>query len=104
MGAEVRRTKFLGPVPVWKRQFPASVDLCLTQPCFKVTVKFVAVAAIFFVSGVTIDGNELMGALSQVKRCSLNKVARRQNLIHSFPWIAPGWRAGVGAQSKERKG
>ena len=31
------------------------------------------------------------------------KVARWQNLIPSFPWIAPGWR-GVGAKSKERKG
>ena len=31
------------------------------------------------------------------------KVARWQNLIPSFPWIAPGWRA-WGAQSKERKG
>ena len=30
-------------------------------------------------------------------------VARWQNLIPSFPWIAPGWRA-RGAQSKERKG
>ena len=40
----------------------------------------------------------------------VRKVARLQNLIPSFPWIAPGWRAwghrveGVGAQSKERKG
>ena len=38
------------------------------------------------------------------------KVARWQNLIPSFPLIAPGWRAwgrrveGVGAQSKEKKG
>ena len=31
------------------------------------------------------------------------KVARWQNLIPSFPWIASGWRAGE-AQSKERKG
>ena len=31
------------------------------------------------------------------------KVARWQNLIPSFPWIAPGLE-GVGAQSKERKG
>ena len=29
-------------------------------------------------------------------------VAKCQNLIPSFPWITPGWRAG--AQSKERKG
>ena len=28
--------------------------------------------------------------------------ATLQNLIPSFPWIAPGWRVGV--QSKERKG
>ena len=34
---------------------------------FKVTVKFIAVAAIFFVSGITIDGNELRGALGQVR-------------------------------------
>ena len=33
----------------------------------------------------------------------VGKVARWQNLIPSFPWIAPGWRA-LGAQSKERKG
>ena len=33
----------------------------------------------------------------------VSKVARWQNLIPSFPWIAPGWR-GIGAQSKERKG
>ena len=34
-----------------------------------------------------------------------NRVARWQNLIPSFPWIAPGWRAwGRNAQSKERKG
>ena len=33
----------------------------------------------------------------------VNKVARLQNLIPSFPWIAPGLE-GVGAQSKERKG
>ena len=25
--------------------------------------------------------------------CQCIKVARRQNLIPSFPWIAPGWRA-----------
>ena len=31
------------------------------------------------------------------------KVARWQNLIPSFPWIAPVWRA-KGMQSKERKG
>ena len=31
------------------------------------------------------------------------KVTRWQNLIPSFPWIAPGWRA-WGAQFKERKG
>ena len=31
-------------------------------------------------------------------------VARWQNLIPSFPWIAPVWRAPLGAQSKERKG
>ena len=30
-------------------------------------------------------------------------VARWQNWIPSFSWIAPGWR-GMGAQSKERKG
>ena len=38
---------------------------------------------------------------------SPNKVARWQNLIPSFPWIAPGRMQdmldGVGAQSKERK-
>ena len=32
------------------------------------------------------------------QRTAVNKVARWQNLIPSFPWIAPG----VGAQSKER--
>ena len=32
-----------------------------------------------------------------------NNVARRQKLIPSFPWIAPGCRAGGGA-SKERSG
>ena len=31
------------------------------------------------------------------------QVGRWQNLIPSFPWIAPGWRA-WGGQSKERKG
>ena len=29
------------------------------------------------------------------------KVARWQNLIPSFPWIAPGWRAGSAIQGKE---
>jgi len=33
----------------------------------EVTVKFIAVAAIFFVSGITIDGNELRGALGQYR-------------------------------------
>ena len=28
-------------------------------------------------------------------------VARRQNLILSFPWIAPGWRVGGAIQGKE---
>ena len=32
-----------------------------------------------------------------------SSVARWQNLIPSFPWIAPGWRLGGGGQSKERK-
>ena len=32
------------------------------------------------------------------------KFARWQNLIPYFPWIAPWWRVGPGAQSKERKG
>ena len=34
------------------------------------------------------------------RRAAPSKVARWQNLISSFPWIALGWRA----QSKERKG
>ena len=32
-----------------------------------------------------------------------DKIARWQNLIPSFPWIAPGWK-GVVTQSEERKG
>ena len=28
-------------------------------------------------------------------------VARWQNLIPSFPWIAPGWRAGAAIEGKE---
>ena len=32
------------------------------------------------------------------------KVARWQNLIPSFAWSVPEWRAGQGAQCKERKG
>ena len=30
-----------------------------------------------------------------------DKVARWQNLIPSFPWIAPGWRAWLGRHSPE---
>ena len=30
-----------------------------------------------------------------------NKVARWQNVISSFPWIAPGWRAGGAIQGKK---
>ena len=58
----------------------------------------------------------LTDVFSVIARSSWDKmsiqasVARWQNLIPSFPWIAPGWRAwghraeGVGAQSKERRG
>ena len=42
------------------------------------------------------DGEEGVGK-AQVK----SSVARWQHLIPSFPWIAPGWRAGGAIQGKE---
>ena len=38
---------------------------------------------------------------NQVGTLIENKVARWQNLIPSFPWIAPGWRVGGAIQGKE---
>ena len=44
------------------------------------------------------SGDKVVVVVEVVVAC----VARWQNLIPSFPWIAPGWRAW--SQSKERKG
>ena len=41
------------------------------------------------------DDNDIRKLLIQVK------VARWQNLIPSFPWIAPGWRAWGAIQGQE---
>ena len=49
----------------------------------------------------TLEERALVQRLGTVK-WTLFSVARWQNVIPSFPWVAPGWRAGV--QSKERKG
>ena len=50
-----------------------------------------------------LDDVALRALLPEAELGAAVKVARWQNLIPFFPWIAPGWR-GVGAQSKERKG
>ena len=38
------------------------------------------------------------------RKCIAAKVARWQNLIPSFPWIVPGWRAGTRGGGNPRKG
>ena len=49
------------------------------------------------------EGVAVVLVLQVVPERPEHKVARWQNSISSFPWIAPGGRA-WGAQSKERKG
>ena len=44
--------------------------------------------------------DEIEDKVRKVKEI-ITSVARWQNLIPSFPWIAPGWRAGGAIQGKE---
>ena len=47
------------------------------------------------------DCREALWLFLESRRDSLGIVARWQNLIPSFPWIAPGWRAWGAIQGKE---
>ena len=71
----------------------------------RVKVNYVEHKELRAAQGVKICAKELdKASIALIRSAVCYKVARWQNLIPSFPWIAPGWRAGVGAIVQKPEG